>query len=157
MAWGDKRGIRHHLDDHFTIPDSQHLESVDGAMMLNLTLLLKERFQRFQLVYHLRLLHHFEHIMLGGFHIEEEIYGPHYYYPGVPTIGVREYEAEMPPDTILVHLTTRADAIRARMQSNPHGHTLILKMPTSRCCLTSSARSIANLGSSRSSRSIPRI
>jgi len=125
MAWGDARGIHHHLDDHFTIPDSQHLEPVDSGMMLNLTPLLKERFQRFQLVYHLRLLHLFEHILLGGFHIEEEIYGPHYYYPGVSTIGVREYEPEMPPDTILVHLTARADVIRARMQHKPHGHTLI--------------------------------
>ncbi|MGB5047427.1 MAG: hypothetical protein WBO46_00720, partial [Caldilineaceae bacterium] len=107
------------------IPDSQHLDPVDGAMMLHLTPLLKERFQRFQLVYHLRLLHHFEHILLGGFHIEEEIYGPHYYYPGVPTIGVREYEAEMPSDTILVHLTARPEVIQARMQNTPHGHTLI--------------------------------
>ena len=30
----------------------------------------------FQLVYHIRLLWEYEHIMLGGFHIEEQIYGP---------------------------------------------------------------------------------
>lgn len=125
MTWGEERGIHHHLDDHFTIPDSQHLEPADAAMMLNLTPLLKERFQRFQLVYHVRLLHRFEHILLGGFHIEEEIYGPHYYYPGVPTIGVREYEVEMPPDTILVHLTARPEVIAARMHNTPHQHTLI--------------------------------
>lgn len=125
MAWGEERGIHHHLDDHFTIPDSQHLEPEDAAMMLKLTPLLKERFQRFQLVYHVRLLHRFEHILLGGFHIEEEIYGPLYYYPGVPTIGVREYEVEMPPDTILVHLTARPEVIAARMQKTPHQHTLI--------------------------------
>ena len=125
MAWGDERGIHHHLDDHFTIPDSQHLAPEDAAMMQNLTPLLKERFQRFQIVYHVRLLHRFEHILLGGFHIEEEIYGPHYYYPGVPIIGVREYEVEMPPDTLLVHLTARPEVIRARMQQTPHGHTLI--------------------------------
>jgi hypothetical protein len=125
MAWGDERGIHHHLDDHFTIPDSQHLAPEDAAMMLNLTPLLKERFQRFQVVYHVRLLHRYEHILLGGFHIEEEIYGPLYYYPGVPTIGVREYEVEMPPDTMLVHLTARPEVIRKRMQSAPHQHTLI--------------------------------
>lgn len=125
MEWGDERGIHHHLDDHFTIPDSQHLEPEDAAMMLNLTPLLKERFQRFQLVYHVRLLHRYEHILLGGFHIEEEIYGPLYYYPGVSTIGVREYEVEMPPDTILVHLTARPEVIQARMQNSPHQHTLI--------------------------------
>ena len=125
MAWGDARGIHHHLDDHFTIPDSQNLKPEDAAVMLNLTPLLKERFQRFQIVYHVRLLHRFEHILLGGFHIEEEIYGPLYYYPGVPTIGVREYEVEMPTDTLLVHLTARAEVIRQRMQNAPHHHTLI--------------------------------
>ena len=125
MAWGDARGIRHHLDDHFTIPDSQNLKPEDAAVMLNLTPLLKERFQRFQIVYHVRLLHRFEHILLGGFHIEEEIYGPLYYYPGVPTIGVREYEVEMPTDTLLVHLTARAEVIRQRMKDAPHLHTLI--------------------------------
>ena len=125
MAWGDARGIHHHLDDHFTIPDSQNLAAVDAEKMLTLTPLLKERFQRFQIVYHVRLLHRYEHILLGGFHIEEGIYGPHYYYPGVPTIGVREYEVEMPPDTILVHLTARPAVIVARMKSHPHGHTLI--------------------------------
>lgn len=125
MRWGDEQGIHHHLDDHFTIPDSQHLEPADAALMLQLTPLLKERFQRFQIVYHVRLLHRFEHILLGGFHIEEEIYGPHYYYPGVPTIGVREYEVEMPPDTLLVHLTARPEVIRTRLHQTPHQHTLI--------------------------------
>jgi predicted DNA-binding protein (UPF0278 family) len=38
---------------------------------------------------------------------------------------VSEYEPEMPPDTILVHLTARPDVIRERMQRNPHSHTLI--------------------------------
>ena len=27
-------------------------------------------------MYHIRLLWEYEHIMLGGFHIEEQIYGP---------------------------------------------------------------------------------
>ncbi|MBX3011040.1 MAG: hypothetical protein KF832_06010 [Caldilineaceae bacterium] len=125
MAWGHEQGIHHHLDDHFTIPDSQNLAPADAEQMLNLTPLLKERFQRFQIVYHVRVMHRYEHILLGGFHIEEEIYGPLYYYPGVPTIGVREYEVEMPPDTILVHLTARPEVILDRMQNSPHLHTLI--------------------------------
>jgi len=125
MAWGDAQGIHHHLDDHFTIPDSQHLDPVDAEQMLNLTPLLKERFQRFQLVYHVRLFQLYEHIFMGGFHIEEEIYGPLYYYPGVPTIGVREYEVELPKEVILVHLTARPEVIQTRMQTNPHHHTLI--------------------------------
>lgn len=26
MEWGDARGIQHHLDDHFAIPDSQQFQ-----------------------------------------------------------------------------------------------------------------------------------
>ena len=74
--WGKTRGIQHHLDDHFTIPDAFHLSDEEQEAMLTMMPAIKERFQRFQLVYHVRLLHRYQHILLGGFHIEEEIYGP---------------------------------------------------------------------------------
>jgi len=122
--WGNARGIHHHLDDHFTIPDAFHLSREEQAAMLEMLPAIKERFQRFQIVYHVRLLHLFEHILMGGFHIEEMVYGPKYYYPGI-NIDVREYEPEMPDDTILVHLTATADVVRARMQSAPHPHQLV--------------------------------
>jgi len=125
MEWGHARGIHHHLDDHFAIPDSQHVSEADAKQMLALSPLLKERFQRMQVVYHIRLMHRYDHILLGGFHIEEEIYGPLYYYPDTPTIGVREYEAEMPEDTILVHLKARPEVIEARMASAPHDFTTV--------------------------------
>lgn len=125
LAWGKARGLNFHLDDHFTIPDSQHLSAEDAAMMLQLTPTLKERFQRMQVVYHVRLMHRFEHILLGGFHLEEEVYGPLYYYPGIAVHGTREYEAEMPEDAILVHLSARPKVILARMTQTPHPHSLI--------------------------------
>ena len=127
MAWGDARGIHHHLDDHFSIPDKQFLSREDAQVMLNLTPTLKERFQRFQVVYHVRLLSKYQHILLGGFHIEEAIYGPLYYYPGKSTPTVRQYEPEMPNDTILVHLKAAPDVIAARMQSDPHEYPLVRK------------------------------
>ena len=34
---------------------------------------IKERFQRFQLLYHMHLMENYEHILLGGFHIEEQV------------------------------------------------------------------------------------
>ena len=98
--WGSARGIDHHLDDHFTIPDAYHLSLEEQTAMLEMLPGIKERFQRFQIVYHVRLLHLFEHILMGGFHIEEMVYGPKYYYPGI-NIDVREYELEMPDDTII--------------------------------------------------------
>ena len=127
MTWGHERNINHHLDDHFTIPDRQHLAPEDKEAMVNLSPTLKERFQRMQIVYHIRLLHRFEHILLGGFHIEEAIYGPLYYYPGQTAGHIREYEQEMPKDAILVHLTAEPDVIRARMEANPHEYSLIKK------------------------------
>ena len=51
--------------------------------MLTVSPGIKERFQRFQLVYHIRLMHEYEDILLGGFHIEEQVYGPKYYYPAL--------------------------------------------------------------------------
>jgi len=127
MAWGDARGIHHHLDDHFTIPDKQFLSPEDARAMIDLTPTLKERFQRFQIVYHVRILHKYDHILLGGFHIEEEIYGPLYYYPGKSTISVRTYEPEMPDDTILVHLKAAPKVIAARMDSAPHDYPVVRK------------------------------
>ncbi len=92
--------------------------------MLAMLPAIKERFQRFQIVYHVRLLHRYQHILLGGFHIEEMVYGPRYYYPGIQ-IEIREYEPDMPEDTILVHLKARPETIRARMAANPHTHQLV--------------------------------
>jgi hypothetical protein len=123
-AWGMSRGIQHHLDDHFTIPDAYHLSAEEQQGMIDLLPTLKERFQRFQIVYHVRLLHKYDHILLGGFHIEEAVYGPRYYYPGIG-VEVREYEPEMPEDTILVHLHARAEVIRARMAASPHPHPVV--------------------------------
>lgn len=123
-AWGKERGIQHHLDDHFTIPDAYHLDQAEQRAMLAMLPAIKERFQRFQIVYHVRLLHRYQHILLGGFHIEEMVYGPRYYYPAIK-IEVREYEPDMPADTILVHLKARPEIIRARMASHPHPHQLV--------------------------------
>ena len=127
MAWGHEQNISHHLDDHFTIPDCQHLAPEDMVAMVNLSAALKERFQRMQLVYHVRLLNQYEHILLGGFHIEESIYGPLYYYPGAVASHIREYEEEMPEDTILVHLTAKTEIISARLEASPHEYSLIRK------------------------------
>ncbi len=122
--WGRERGINHHLDDHFTIPDAMHLAPEEQKAMLAMMPAIKERFQRFQIAYHVVLLHKYEHMLLGGFHIEEIVYGPKYYYPGI-NIQIREYEPQFPADTILVHLHSSPDVIRSRMASDPHPHQLV--------------------------------
>ncbi len=61
---------------------------------------------------------------MGGFHIEEIVYGPRYYYPGI-NIEIREWEPEMPNDTILVHLHASVETIQRRMVEKPHPHQLV--------------------------------
>ena len=130
QKWGIERGIRHHLDDHFTIPDCQMLKTKeDREAMLGVPQTLKERFQRFQIAYHVRLINKYEHIMLGGFHIEEMVYGPRYYYPDLGRIieSPRREETLMPDDTILVHLTASPEAIAKRMDADPHEYPVVPK------------------------------
>ena len=123
-TWGNERGVHHHLDDHFTIPDAYHLDEEEQQGFIDMLPAIKERFQRFQIVYHVRLMHKFDHILLGGFHIEEMVYGPRYYYPEID-IAVREYEPDMPGDAILVHLHARPEVIRRRMEQDPHPRQLV--------------------------------
>ncbi len=130
MEWGQKRGIHHHLDDHFTIPDCQMLRTEEEReSMLAMPQVIKERFQRFQLAYHVYLLHRYEHITLGGFHIEESVYGPRYYYPSIGRVAEhgRSWEASMPPETMLVLLTARPDVIAERMERAPHQYQVVPK------------------------------
>lgn len=80
------------------------------------------------------MINRYEHIFLGGFHIEEAVYGPLYYYPDGLTPGTHEFEVQMPGDTILVHLITVPEVIEVRMNAPPHQYQLIKKsdIPTVR-------------------------
>ena len=127
MAWGNKRGIKYHLDDHFTIPDRQHLAPDDQVTVTKLSPALKQRWQQMQIVYHVRLINLLDHILLGGFHIEEEVYGPLYYYPGKSVNGSRQFETEMPEESIVVHLTAGPEVIESRMESQLHEYNMIKK------------------------------
>jgi len=112
------------MDDRFTILDAFHLSDDEQQAMLTILPASKERFQRFQIVYHIRLVNLYEQILLGEFHIEEEVYGPRYYYPGLQVSDTRRYETETTADTILVHLHARPEVIKKRIQTIPHLHTL---------------------------------
>ena len=129
MKWGKKHDINFHLDDHFTIPDSS-LPTEDREVMLTLSPLIKERFQRFQAVYHVHVMNQNRDSLQVGFYSEDAIYGPLYYgyeshYPAIR--HGREIEKELPPDTILVLLTASADVITKRMVADPHKYQVINK------------------------------
>jgi hypothetical protein len=126
-TWGPSRGFHFHLDDHFTVPDASLRREEEQRAALAAPPAMKERFQRFQIYYHLRLLHVYDDILLVGFHIEEAVYGPRYYYPdrGLPQNYHRQVEHEAPRDTILVLLWARPAVLRARMAAAPHRYQVV--------------------------------
>ncbi|TAK23091.1 MAG: hypothetical protein EPO26_09600 [Chloroflexota bacterium] len=127
MEWGDRRGIHHHLDDHFSIPDRQFLSDADQTAMLAMPPAIKERFQRFQIYYHIDVLANHGDCLLGGMHIEEAIYGRRYYYPDnvFPIPYLRKVESQLPPDTILLLLMATPDVLRRRMIAAPHAYPIV--------------------------------
>ena len=126
MAWGDKVGIHFHLDDHFSIPDQYFLSKEDQRAMLGMPPVIKERFQRFQIYYHIHVAKDYEDCLLGGFHIEEAIYGGRYNYPGHAWPGyARKVESELPADTILLLLKASPAVIRRRMETAPHAYPVV--------------------------------
>ena len=72
---GRDRGFNFHVDDHFAIPDQGHLGPADQRALVEMSPELKERYQRLQLGYHLRVLQLYEDCLFSGFHIEEIVYG----------------------------------------------------------------------------------
>ena len=117
MEWGAPRGFDFHLDDHFTIPDSS-LSKEDRDTMLGLSPAFKERFQRFQAIYHVRLFTLYRDMLELGFYSEDTVYGPLYYGYGPGFLAAsqgRELEKELPKETIIVLLTASEDAIAERI------------------------------------------
>jgi hypothetical protein len=127
MEWGTRVGVAFHWDDHFTIPDRYFLGEADQAAMAAAPPVIKERFQRFQIYYHLEVIADHGDCLLGGFHIEEAIYGPRYYYPEnvFPIPYLRKVESKLPKDTILLLLRARPDVIRRRMTEAAHPYSTV--------------------------------
>jgi len=125
-AWGKERGIHFHLDDHFSIPDQFFLSPEDQQAMLVIPPTIKERFQRFQIYYHLDVIANHSDVLLAGFHVEEAIYGPRYNYPGHAWPPYqRKIETHLPSDTILLLLTATPEVIRRRMAASPHQYPVV--------------------------------
>jgi len=121
--------MRFHLDDHFTIPDAS-LPKKDRDVMLTLSPEFKERFQRFQMVYHIRILRVFRDAIEVGFYSEDAVYGPLYYGYKPDFLAIRhmrELEKELPSNTILVLLTASQEAIEKRMEEAHHEYQVIKK------------------------------
>jgi thymidylate kinase len=126
-AWGQSHGFQYHMDDHFTVPDSSLRTEEERRYAQDAPPMMKERFQRFQIYYHLHLLQIYDDICLVGFHSEEAVYGPRYYYPGgrLSQDYHRQIATEFPRDTLLCALSARPEVIRERMRAAPHDYSLV--------------------------------
>jgi len=136
QQWGASKGIRHHMDDHFSVPDQQTIKDpADQKAMTEVPESILERFQRFQIAYHVRLINKYEHIILTGFHIEEAVYGQRYYYPKLarPIEHPQSWEQDMPKDAILVLLHAKADVIKKRMKADPHDYPIVPESDIETC------------------------
>ena len=130
-----KRGRYVHPDDHFSLPDST-LSPESRAASVAFGNDVKERMQRMQIHYHIEVLKSYENVMLSGWHIEEAVYSAMYgedpdspYYPNYGYSFQRIYESMVLearlPNLVLLHMTASDEAIRQRMQDDPHEYQIV--------------------------------
>lgn len=135
QAYYNKRGRRTHNDDHFTIPDAS-LSPESRAAFVGYPDDVKERMQRMQLHYHVEIIKNYPRPLISGWHIEEAVYTAmygndpdHSYYPNYHYTFQRHYEVQVLearlPDVVMFHLTADDEAIRERMQADPHEYEII--------------------------------
>ena len=136
------------VHDHFKIPFTiGHAEAASGppllteeerAQYMDLSPNLKESLQRHNIYYHTPNQASFdgdsEDRIVLGLHIEDAIYGPHYFgYGGENQTGNRRVIsqhieirfARFAPETVLVHVKASPQIIRMRMRDDPHPSEVI--------------------------------
>jgi hypothetical protein len=129
------RGQGVHGDDHFTIPDST-LSPESRALAVDFPDDVKERMQRMQIQYHVEVIRNYPNTLISGWHLEEAIYcdfygddPDHRYYKRYAYSFQRLYESMVLearlPDVILFNVTASDEAIRQRMQDDPHEYPVI--------------------------------
>jgi hypothetical protein len=128
-AWiAETMGSSRSFHDHFTMP-SPEIRDADRDLFMRMSPDFRERFQRYQLDYHLHPSFYAanDHLLIG-YHIEEAVYAPLYYgYGGDGAVPKRSRQArelerrimDIAPDTILVLLKAAPETIRERMRRNP--------------------------------------
>lgn len=129
------RKLSVHVDDHFTIPDST-LSPESRAAYIDFPNDVKERMQRMQIQYHVEVIKNYPNTLIAGWHIEELVYSSFYgdnpespYYQNYHHRAQRGYETQVMearlPDVVMFHVTASDDAIKQRMEANPHEYQII--------------------------------
>ena len=129
------RKLAVHVDDHFTIPDAT-LSAESRAAYLDFPDDVKERMQRMQIQYHVEVIKNYPNTLIAGWHIEEAVYTTVYgddpdspYYRNYHYRAQRGYETQVMearlPDVVMIHVTASDEAIKARMETDPHEYQII--------------------------------
>jgi hypothetical protein len=130
--WTEKTGSQTKFHDHFTPPfqvqDNPTTDPRENDQVAGLMPSLQEKFQRYQIEYHIRPFVHNDDLLLINHYYGDAVYAPLYYgYGGAGEFGdrrfmVRYWDREMMevyPDTILVMMKASPEIIRQRMGAAP--------------------------------------
>jgi len=133
--WKNLTGAHIPVHDHFTFPGKEQLTVEDTKLLMRLSPMAIELFQRYMIDYH--LVHSFaeedDHILVG-YHIEEAVYAPLYYGYGYSNTTrdrshyARYVENEIlrsRPETVLVLLKASPETIKERMKNRPHDRGVV--------------------------------
>ena len=160
-----------HLDRHILVPDrgaETPVDRRDDEAILQLPPFLKEQLMRYMIWRHLcnDMYRANDDFLMIDFYYGDAVYAPLYYgYGGSDDAfsdrrkRAREWDTEVmmqAPDTVLVLLRASVDAVRRRMNLNPHPGS-ILKLNTCRLCCGVSRKNTPTLRSNADSRWTPRI
>ena len=80
-------------DSDFSIPDDRHFEEDEQTALVEAPPGLKERFPAHADLLPIFVQSNCEDCIFGGYHIQEAIYGPRYYYPGTEVHYVKQSRA----------------------------------------------------------------
>ena len=131
--WTEQTGSPTKFHDHFTPPfdvqDNPTTDPRENDQVAALIPSLQEKFQRYQIAYHIGLeFIHNDDMLAINLYYGDAVYAPLYYgYGGIGVYGDRRFMArywdksmlEIHPDTVLVMTKASPEVIRQRMRENP--------------------------------------
>jgi hypothetical protein len=130
--WTEQTGGPAKFHDHFTPPfqvqDNPTTDQRENEQLATLLPTLQEKFQRYQIEYHLRPFVHNDDLLLINHYYGDAVYAPLYYgYGGPGVYGDRRFMArywdnemrEVFPDTVLVMTKASLERVRQRMRQDP--------------------------------------
>lgn len=120
-----------HMDNYTPVPE---ITGDEVKQFLALSPRIMDTVQRHNCVYHSKAMKGMEDKIIVGMHIDEMVYGPHYFNYGQAGtggdrrafgLGIERTILAEAPDTILVLVKASPEVIAKRMKANPHPHGVV--------------------------------